>query len=92
MREDNDSSCDFVSQFVQVFITFFDLLVQGLIFNLKLLVINQMETISELFPSAEDLLLVCEPISKSNVLETILMNFLVLGLVMLFPIFDHLGT
>ena len=92
MRKDNDSSCDFVSQFVQVFVTFFDLFVQGLVFNLKLLIINQMETISELFSSAEDLLLISKPVSESDVLETILMNFLILGLVMLFPIFDHLGT
>jgi len=92
MRKDNDCSGDLESQFVEILITLLDLLVKGLVLNLQLLVIDQMETFSELLLSAEDLLLVGKSVSEGDVLKSVLMNFLVLGLVVLFPVLDHLDA
>lgn len=77
---------------MEVFVTLLDFLVKGLVLNLQLFVIDQVETFSELLLSAEDLLLVSESVTEGDVLKPILMNFLILGLVMLFPVLDHLGT
>jgi len=92
VRKDDDCSGDLESQLVQILITLLNLLIQGLVLNLQLFVIDQMEAFSELLLSAEDLLLVGKSISEGDVLQSVLMNFLVLGLVMLFPVLDHLGT
>lgn len=92
MRKDDDCSGDLESQLVQILITLLNLLVQGLVLNLQLFVIDQMQALSKLLLSAEDLLLVGKSISEGNVLQSVLMNFLVLGLVVLFPVLDHLGT
>ena len=42
----NDMSDDLASEFLQLLISFLDLLIKSLVFNLELLEINQMETIS----------------------------------------------
>ena len=92
MGKDNDGSRDLVSKFVKIFVTLLDLLVQSLVLNLKLFIIDQMQTVSELLLSAENLLLVGKSVPQCNVLQPILMHFLILGLVMLLPVFDHLST
>lgn len=92
MRENDNRSGDLVSELVEVFIALLDLLIQSLVFNLQLLVINQMETVCELLLSAEDLLLICKSVSESDVLKPVLMYFLIFCLVVLFPVLDHLGT
>jgi len=45
VREDDDSGSDLLSEFVQLLVSFLDLLIQSLIFDLQLLEINQMKTI-----------------------------------------------
>ena len=90
--KNNDSSGDLESKLVEIFVTLFDLLVKGLILDLQLFVIDQVETFSKLLLSSEDLLLIGKSVPQSNVLQSILMNFLILGLVVLFPVFDHLCT
>lgn len=62
---------------MKLIITFFDLIVQGLVLNLELLEIDQVKTISKLILLLNDLLLVCEAITKRDVLETVLMDFLI---------------
>jgi len=74
---------------MKLIITFFDLIVQGLVLNLELLEIDQVKTISKLILLLNDLLLVCEAITKRDVLKTVLMNFLIFRRFVLFPIFDH---
>ena len=92
MGKNNDGSRDLVPKFVKIFVTLLDLLVQSLVLNLKLFVIDQVQTVSELLLSAENLLLVGKSVPQRNVLQPILMHFLILGLVMLLPVFDHLST
>ena len=83
---------DFSTEASQLFVSLFNLLVKSLILNLELFVIDKMETLSELLLLLEDLLLVCKSVPQGDVLETILMNFLILGFIGFFPVFDHLSA
>ena len=78
VRQDYDSSCDLLSEFVQFLVSLLDLLIQSLIFDLKLFEINQMQTICKLLLLLEDLLLVCESIAEGDVLKAELIDLLVL--------------
>ena len=77
MRQNYNSFNNFGSEFVQLFISFLNLFIEGLIFNFELFKIDEMETISKLLLLFQDLLLVRKSISQSDVLETILMDLLV---------------
>ena len=76
----------------ELLVSLLDLLVESLVFNLQLFIIDQMKTFSKLLLLLEDLLLIGKSVSESNVLQTILMNLLVLSLVSFLPLFDHLGA
>ena len=78
MRQDDHSLRDLASQLVQLFVSLFDLFVQGLILDFELLEIDQVETIGQLFLLLQDFLFIGQLVSESNVLEPILMDFLVL--------------
>ena len=90
MRKDDDVSGDLVSESVELFVSLFDLLVKGLIFNLELFEIDQMETISQLFSLLEDLLLVGQSISQSDVLKSVLMHLLILKRLTFIPLLQDL--
>lgn len=75
---------------MKFFISFFNLFVQSLIFNLQLLEIDQMETIGKLFLLLKNLLLICESVSQSNILKSILMDFLIFQTFTVFPVFKSL--
>ena len=51
-----------------------------------------METFSELLLLLEDLLLVGKSIAQGDVLKSVLMNLLILGLISLLPLLDDLGA
>jgi hypothetical protein len=78
MRQDNHGLGDLLSKFVKFFVSLLNFFIQGLILNLELFEIDQMETISELLFLFEDLLFVGKLVSQSNILKSILMHFLVL--------------
>lgn len=86
MGKDNDSLSDLLPQLMKLFVSLLDLLVQGLVFNLQLFEINQMKTISQLLLLLQDLLLVRELVPESDVLKSVLMNFLILQGLTLFPL------
>ena len=83
---------DLAAQASQLFVSLLDFLVQRLIFDLELLVINQVKTFGQLLLLLQDFLLVGQSIPQGDILQTILMNFLILGLVGLFPLLDDLGA
>ena len=80
---------DLAAKTSQLFVSLLNFLVQSLVFDLKLLVIDQMETFSQLLLLLKDLFLICKTVSKRDILETILMYFLIFGLVSLFPFLDN---
>ena len=83
---------DLSSQAGQLLVSLFDLLVKSLVLNLELFVIDQVETLSELFLLLEDLLLVGQTVSQSDVLQTVLMDLLIFSLVGFLPFFNNLGA
>lgn len=78
MRQDHHCKSDFLLEFVQLFVPLLDLLVQSLVFDLQLLEINQMKAVSKLLLFLVDLVEVVMSIAKRNVLETVLMDILIL--------------
>lgn len=89
VRQFYDSVSDLLSEFVQLFVTFFDLLIQGLILDLQLLEINQVKAISKLLLLLVLFVQVFVSITQRDVLETVLVDFLVLETFMDLPLFDH---
>jgi hypothetical protein len=88
VRQDDHGLSDLLSKLVELFISLFDLLVKGLILNLQLLEIDQVKTIGELLLLFEDLLFVSQFVSQGNVLQSILMHFLVLERLLLLPLIE----
>ena len=83
---------DFGAETGKLLISLFNLLVKSLVLNLELFVIDKMETFSKLLLLLKDLLLVGQSVPQSDVLEAILMNFLILGFISFLPVFNHLGA
>ena len=59
MREYDDGGGNLLPEFVQLLVSLLDLLVEGLVFDLELLEIDQMEAIRQLLLLFQDLLLIC---------------------------------
>lgn len=78
MWEDNNGSGDLLSEFVQFLISLLNLLVQGLVLNLQLLEVDQMKAIGQLLLLLEYLLFVGESVPEGDVLESELVDLLVL--------------
>jgi hypothetical protein len=74
---------------VKFLVTLLNLFVQGLIFDLKLLEINQVEAISQLLLLLIDLVKVVVTVAQGNILKTVLMHFLVLDTFVDLPLLDH---
>jgi len=74
----------------ELLVTLLDLLVKRLVLNLELLVIDQVKTFSKLLLLLQYLLLILETVPEGDVLETVLMNFLIFGFISLFPLLDNL--
>ena len=83
---------DFGTETSKLLVSLFNLLVKSLVFDLELFVIDKMETLSKLLLLFENLLLVGQSVSQSDVLEAILMNFLILGFISFLPVLDHLSA
>ena len=91
VRQDYNGLSDLLSQFVQFLVSLLYLLVQGLVLNLQLLEVDQVETVGELLLLLQDLLFVGELVPEGDVLKTILMHFLILQRLALFPLVPLLG-
>jgi hypothetical protein len=89
VRQFYNSVGDLLVEFVQLLITFFDLFIQSLVLDLKLLEINQVKTISQLLLLLVDLVEVFVAITQRNILQTVLMNFTVLKALMHLPSINH---
>ena len=76
---------------MKFFVSFLDFLIQSLILNLELLEVYQVESVSKLLLLLEYLLKICVSITKSNVLEAILMHFLIFFSFYTFPVFNYFG-
>ena len=76
----------------QLLVPLLNLLVESLVFNLQLLIIDQVKTFSKLLFLLQYFLLIGETVSKRDVLQSILMNFLIFGLVGFLPLLDDLGA
>ena len=76
----------------QLLVPLLNLLVERLVFNLQLLVIDQVKTFSKLLFLLQYFLLVGETVSERDILQSILMNFLIFGLIGFFPLLDDLGA
>lgn len=50
-----------------------------------------METVSQLLLLLKDLLLVSQTVAEGDVLQTVLVNLLVFGALMILPVLDHLS-
>lgn len=91
MRQNDNVGDNLGTQLRQLVVSFLNFLVEGLVFDFQLFKINQMEPISQLLLLTQHLLLVLEPVAQSDVLKTVLMDFLVLGCVGILPLLDLLG-
>lgn len=89
MGQDNHRLGNLLLQLVEFLVTFLDLLVQGLIFNLKLLKINQMQTVGQLLTLLVNLVEIVVTVTKRDILQTVLMDLLVLKALMDLPLLDH---
>lgn len=90
VTQNDYSGGDLLSELVQLFVSLFDLLIKSLVFDLKLLEIDQVKTVCQLLLFLKDLLLVSQSVSKSNVLQSVLMDLLVLQGIHLFPLIQYL--
>jgi hypothetical protein len=72
---------------VELFVSLFDFLVKCLVLDLQLLEIDQVKAIGKLLSLFQDLFLVGKPVSKGDVLKSILMNLLILHRLSLVPLF-----
>lgn len=75
---------------MQLFIPFLNLFIQRLIFNLELFEIDKMETVSKLLFLLQDLFFVCKLISQGDVLESVLMDLLILEGLTFLPLVESL--
>lgn len=92
VRDNDDSGTDLPGKFRELFVTLLNLLVKGLVLDLELLEIDQVETVSQLLLLLEYLFAVSKLITELNVLESVLMYFRVFGLVSSFPVVNHAGA
>ena len=58
MREDDDGGGNLLPEFVQLLVSLLDLFIEGLVLDLQLLEIDQMEAIRQLLLLLQDLLLI----------------------------------
>jgi len=79
----------FAAKASQLLVTLFDFLIERLIFNLELFIVDEMQSFGKLFSFLEHFLLVLKTVSQGDVLQTVLMDFLVLGFIGLFPLLDN---
>jgi len=77
VRQDNDGSDNFLAKFMKLVVTLFDFIVQGLVFDFKLLEIDQVETVGKLVLLLDDFLLIGKTVAQRDILESILMDLLV---------------
>ena len=92
MRKHNDLVDDLSSQTGQLLVSLFDFFVESLILNLQLFIVNQVQTLGKLLFFLQDFLLVSQSIPQSDVLKTVLMDLLILGLISVLPLLDNLGV
>ncbi len=78
VRQYHNGVSDLLTQFVQLFVSLLDFLVEGLVFNLELLEVDQVKTVSKLLLLLEYFFLVGEAVSQGNILQSELIHLFVL--------------
>lgn len=78
VRQDHHRVRDLLPQLMKFFVSLFDLLVEGLVFDLELFEVDEVEAVCELLLLLEDLLLVGEAVPQGDVLQAELVHLLVL--------------
>ena len=81
---------DLAQELLELFVSFFDLFVESLVLNLQLLEIDDVEAVSQLLFLLEDLLLVGETVAQGDVLQAVLVDFLVVRRLRLLPLVKRL--
>lgn len=92
MRYDDNGNADFPSELGELFVALLNLLVEGLVLNLELLKIDQMESICQLLLFLENLFAVGKLIAQLDVLQAVLMHLGILGFIGCLPVVDHSVT
>ena len=92
VRQHDNLVDDLAAKTGQLLVPLLNLLVKGLVLDLELLVIDQVETFRELLLFLQDFLLVGQTVPQSDVLKTILVDLLILRFVSILPVFDDLGA
>lgn len=77
-------------ELLELFVSFLDLLVKSLVLNLQLLEVDNVEAVGQLFLLLEDLLLIGETVAQGDVLQTVLVDFLVVSRLRLLPLIERL--
>lgn len=80
------------SETSQLLVPLLDLLVKSLILDFELFIVDKMQTFSQLFFLLQHFLLVCKSVPQRNVLQTVLMDLLILGFIGFLPFFDDFGA
>lgn len=78
VRQYHNGIRDLLTQFVQLFVSLLNFLVERLIFDLELLKVDQVKTISKLLFLLEYFFLVGEAVSQGDVLQSELIHLLIL--------------
>jgi len=91
VRQRNHRLENLQSQPIQLLIPLLNLLVERLILNLQLFVVDDVKPISQHLLLFQEFLLILQPISQSDILQTILVNLLIFGFLGFLPLFYHLG-
>lgn len=78
VRQYHNGVRDLLTQFVQLFVSLLDFLVEGLVFNLELLKVDQVKTISKLLLLLEYFFLVGEAVSQGDILQSKLIHLFIL--------------
>ena len=92
MRYDDNGNADFPSELGELFVALLNLLVEGLVLNLELLKIDQVESICQLLLFLENLFAVGKLIAQLDVLQAVLMHLGILGFIGCLPVVDHSVT
>ena len=91
VRQDDHRGHNLLPQLVQLFVPLLNLLVEGLVLDLELLEVDEVEAVCELLLLLENLLLVGESVAQSNVLKAVLVDFLIATGLVVLPLLDDLG-
>lgn len=74
---------------MELLISLLNLFIQSLVLDLELLKVDQVQAVSQLLLLLVDLVKIVVSVAQRNVLQTVLMHFLVLETLVHFPLLDQ---